>query len=420
MQAARRVSPTALARKRDSWSLVPILNITKETPRLNTIRRGLPASHAVVDMLKYDCGSLVVTEPDGAIAGIVTERDMLSKLPLKRGGARMVDVEDIMTPRSALVVKPATATLEQCVSAMREGGFRHLPLAGRGGDFKAIISSRDIAQHVLAALRCAPAAELPSVAELMAARQAARGAPSPAGDMRADHVVEAESDASVAETVSLMREQRAGSVLLREADRDGTRLLGIMTERDYLFRFVAYDEHSPTDVVSAEIMTSEHDGLKCVCPEVHCARAPGHTSTHTRPEHRPQHSMPPRRHTARSRSSPTATAPHHGHPPPPHPTSSHPSSHGQGSIKDALAAMVDGGFRHVPVTEHGARRQGVGHGHLFGVISMRDIMNYCWELHHTPTADATGYIDDATSRVDTILEIEAPRGSPGRRSRPHE
>lgn len=281
----------------------------------------------------------MVTGADTELTGIVTERDILSKVPLELGGARQLTVEQIMTPRERLVIKPASTTLEACVSTMRAGGFRHLPLSGRSGasssgasKVQAVISSRDIARHVLAALRKTAPSELPTIAELTASRKQSTGGPE-------DLVVDVTPETSVADTVLAMREHNAGSVLVRQP---GGEFVGIVTERDYLARFVVYDEHAPSERPVSHIMTGAAE-VKAVTPE--------------------------------------------------------------DSVKEALSSMVSGGFRHVPIMED---------GHLFGVISMRDIMNYCWELHRTPNENnAERVYESVLGRVDTGFELEPPRGSPG-------
>lgn len=325
------------AHTRDSWSALPILKISKDLQPVCTIDADRTVSRAVVDMVKARTGSLMVTSGvvrDGTfdqdhLAGILTERDILTKLPLEEAISRRMPVRALMTPRDRVVSKPASATLEQCVNAMRQGGFRHLPLLRGKNEVKAVISARDLAANVVDALWKAPTGNLPSVAELMESMADSSGS--------RDCVEVISGRTPVSDIVLLMRETRAGSVLVR-GSAGGLR--GIVTERDYLSKFVVYAEQDAAQVPVSEIMTPV-ERVHCISPER--------------------------------------------------------------SIATALSAMLGGGFRHAPVTHR---------EELLGVISMRDILNRCWELHSQPIVDSKPreYESDI-SRVDTGLEIEQTRGS---------
>ena len=56
-----------------------------------------------------------------------------------------------MTGWNQLVTAPPTYTLTKCVNKMRAGVFRHLPIV-EGDQVKAVLSMRDIAQQIAAAL----------------------------------------------------------------------------------------------------------------------------------------------------------------------------------------------------------------------------------------------------------------------------
>jgi len=187
-------------------------------------------------MVKMRSGSLMVSSGT-EMHGIVTERDVLDKLPFGVGASRGIKVTDLMTPKAELVTAPPSFTLDQCVKAMQAGTFRHLPIVEKS-EVKAVISMRDIAQHVASALAKAPAAEPTTVRDLMEAK----GGPS---------CLELPSSASVGAAVELMRETRAGSVLISSSCG-----FGIITERDYLTKVAVYDEANPHDVPVTDIMTT--------------------------------------------------------------------------------------------------------------------------------------------------------------------
>jgi len=171
------------------------------------------------------------------IHGIITERDVLDKLPFEVGASRKIKVSELMTSKSDLITAPPSFTLDQCIKAMQAGTFRHLPIV-EGADVRAVISMRDIAQHVASALAKEPAGQQTTVSTLMEAK----GGPS---------CVELPSTSSVGTAVELMRSTRAGSVLISSSNG-----FGIITERDYLTKVAVYDEANPHDVPVIDIMTA--------------------------------------------------------------------------------------------------------------------------------------------------------------------
>ena len=228
------------------WSFLPILNITRGLPIVYHVNPKATVFRAIVDMVKMRSGSLIVSE-GGKCAGIITERDILDKMPFEQGASRKIKVTELMTPRSELISANPSFTLDECVKVMEEGVFRHLPIM-TGNDVKAVISMRDIAIHVASALSKAPMSEPLTVASLMEAKGGSG-------------FLELSSTQSVVEAVLLMRQSRAGSVIVH----DDTNGFGILTERDYLTKAAVYDEESPRDVCVADIMT-QRSHVKSVAP----------------------------------------------------------------------------------------------------------------------------------------------------------
>jgi len=255
--AATSPLSTAAAPLKQSWSsgfrlLVadgPILN-TLDQDGVWSVPPTATVSRAVIDMVKYRSGSVIVADQSG-MCGIVTERDILDKMPFTVGKSREMTVAQLMTPSDALVTGTESSTLDQCIAAMRAGVFRHLPIVEkRGGAVRAVISIRDVAQHVAGTLKKHPIASAPTVGEMMAA-QGGKGC------------VEVDEGAAVADAVTLMRSTRAGSVLVMGGGsyddeslvRLGGHLAGIFTERDYLTKVAVYDDASAKELPVAAVMT---------------------------------------------------------------------------------------------------------------------------------------------------------------------
>lgn len=86
---------------------------------------------AIELMATRHVGALLVLD-QGALLGIISERDYARKVILKNRSSHDTPVGDIMTP-SPVTVGPQD-TVHRCMEIMTEGRFRHLPVvdSGRG------------------------------------------------------------------------------------------------------------------------------------------------------------------------------------------------------------------------------------------------------------------------------------------------
>lgn len=112
-----------------------VYTITPEAPVLDAIRL----------MAERRVGALLVLR-DGALAGIVTERDYARKVILKGHSSRETPVSDIMTP-APTSVSPAT-TVEECMRLCTELRVRHLPVLDNG-KLVGIVSIGDLVKAVI-------------------------------------------------------------------------------------------------------------------------------------------------------------------------------------------------------------------------------------------------------------------------------
>jgi CBS domain-containing protein len=99
----------------------------------------------VVDLLNdKHIGSLVVTDTEGSILGIVTERDILAHF---HDAVKGVPVTQIMTPRSKLIVASQSDTVEYAMSVMTDKRIRHLPVF-ENDDLIGLVSIGDVMKAV--------------------------------------------------------------------------------------------------------------------------------------------------------------------------------------------------------------------------------------------------------------------------------
>ncbi len=127
-----------------------IERIVKREGTVLTVDATETVAAAARRMTQNRIGSLVVVNPNGRIAGVVTERDILSKVVAACADPATVRVSAVMTPRVVACSPDTTITKAQQIMAGH--GIRHLPIV-EDGVLMGMISSRDILAHQLSATR---------------------------------------------------------------------------------------------------------------------------------------------------------------------------------------------------------------------------------------------------------------------------
>ncbi len=92
-------------------------------------------------MTRANCGSVLIVDTPGTLLGIVTERDLMTRVLAKALNPQTTTVTDIMT-RSPHCVAPEVLVAD-AVLIMIERGFRHLPIVGPGSKIMGVFSVRD-------------------------------------------------------------------------------------------------------------------------------------------------------------------------------------------------------------------------------------------------------------------------------------
>ncbi|ODN66196.1 CBS domain-containing protein [Methylophaga muralis] len=122
--------------------------------RLITKNKGKPVigltpkdslDKAVHLMMEHRIGSLVVTE-NGALVGILSERDLLSVLHKKHAMWEPKTAADAMTP-NPYTCDPDN-TLEEVMNMMVEHNIRHLPVVYKGR-LEGMLSITDVVEELL-------------------------------------------------------------------------------------------------------------------------------------------------------------------------------------------------------------------------------------------------------------------------------
>ena len=100
---------------------------------------------AITKMAERGVGALLVIH-EGALVGIVSERDYARKVILQGRRSQETLVEEIMTP-DPFTVKPEQSVTE-CMELMTEKRIRHLPVVSEG-KVTGVISIGDVVKSVI-------------------------------------------------------------------------------------------------------------------------------------------------------------------------------------------------------------------------------------------------------------------------------
>lgn len=91
-------------------------------------------------MTRANVGGVLVIDND-RLLGIITERDLMTKVLAKAMNPAVTTVSEVMTP-NPITVTPNTKVTDAVVM-MIERGFRHLPVINESGKILGVFSARD-------------------------------------------------------------------------------------------------------------------------------------------------------------------------------------------------------------------------------------------------------------------------------------
>jgi CBS domain-containing protein len=105
---------------------------------------------AMRTMLDRRVGAVAVVDENRKVAGIFTERDVLSRVALSGRAPAEISVQEMMTTPVEMATLDTTPA--QALATMVEFHYRHLPIVDDDGQLLGILSIRDVLQARIDAL----------------------------------------------------------------------------------------------------------------------------------------------------------------------------------------------------------------------------------------------------------------------------
>ncbi len=107
-----------------------------------TVSPNTSIKEAVKLMDKENIGSIIITDPEGRVLGIFTERDLVRVVA--EGVSLDSDIRNAMTKNPIVIYEDEPVS--RAVTIMAEKRIRHLPIVDRRGLLKGIVTARDITE----------------------------------------------------------------------------------------------------------------------------------------------------------------------------------------------------------------------------------------------------------------------------------
>lgn len=112
---------------------------------IHSLRDSNTAQEAAREMIDNDVSAVVVTDENGKLVGIVTERDMTRRVVAELRDAKTVTLKEIMTTDPETLAPDDLA--HEALSRMLQRGFRHLPVV-EDGHAVGMVSMRNLQKSI--------------------------------------------------------------------------------------------------------------------------------------------------------------------------------------------------------------------------------------------------------------------------------
>jgi CBS domain-containing protein len=117
--------------------------VFQSVPKKHVLSLGPQASvwEAACAMTRANCGSILVMEPPDRLLGIVTERDLMTRVLARALDPKSTALHQVMTAHPTCVAPEMKVS--DAVLILLERGFRHLPIVGADRKILGVFSVRD-------------------------------------------------------------------------------------------------------------------------------------------------------------------------------------------------------------------------------------------------------------------------------------
>ncbi|MCS4503157.1 Inosine-5'-monophosphate dehydrogenase [wastewater metagenome] len=121
--------------------------LDRKSSQMYVLGPDASVADAVQMMNRHNIGAVLVVDPEQALLGIFTERDVLRRVIDGRLDYDRTPIEQVMT-RKVFYIEPDTS-VEEALTMVNERACRHLPVM-EGGQLLGMISIRDLTAAVMA------------------------------------------------------------------------------------------------------------------------------------------------------------------------------------------------------------------------------------------------------------------------------
>jgi CBS domain-containing protein len=108
---------------------------------LKTLTVSASVGEGVHVMSMEGAGSVIVTREGGGLAGIFTERDLMTRVLATGRSISATDIESVMTPNPRTLC--STGSIALALSEFATSGFRHMPVVNPNEQLAGVLSVKD-------------------------------------------------------------------------------------------------------------------------------------------------------------------------------------------------------------------------------------------------------------------------------------
>jgi CBS domain-containing protein len=115
------------------------------TREVQACHPGTDLSEAAMVMWRYDCGVAPVTDDDGRVVGMITDRDICMAVATQHRPAHEIHVSDV-TSGEPITVR-STDSVETAMDRMKARRVRRVPVVNERGMLAGVLSLNDLLLH---------------------------------------------------------------------------------------------------------------------------------------------------------------------------------------------------------------------------------------------------------------------------------